>query len=60
MSKRMSDDKRLFKIVNPKTKKRYDIPMLDKDSHDYREQYIEAMRLKEEAPDSFERMMEWR
>ena len=54
------EDKKLFNIMDPKTKKRYEIPMLSKTSHDYRENYIEAMRLKIEDPQSFERMMDWK
>ena len=58
--KKMKEEKRLFNIMDPKTKKRFEIPMLSKDSHSYRQDYIEAMRLKEEAPESFARLMEWK
>jgi len=58
--KKMKEDNKLFNTVNPQTGKRYEIPMLDKNDHKYRELYIEAMRLKKEDPDSFERMMDWK
>ena len=58
--KKMKEDKKLFNTMDPKTGKRYEIPMLSKTSHDYRENYIEAMRLKIEDPESFTRMMEWK
>ena len=56
----MKDDKKLFNTMDHKTGKRYEIPMLSKTSHDYRENYIEAMKLKIEDPESFTRMMEWK
>ena len=58
--KKMKDDNKLFNIKNPQTKKRYEIPMLDKNDHEYRELYIDAMRLLKEDPESFERMMDWK
>jgi len=58
--KKMKEDNKLFNIVNPDTKKRYEIPMLNKNDHNYRELYIVAMRLKQEDPESFERMMDWK
>lgn len=58
--KNMKEDKKLFNTMDPKTGKRYEIPMLSKTSHDYRENYIEAMRLKQEDPESFARMMDWK
>ena len=58
--KKMKEDKKLFNTMDPKTGKRYEIPMLSKNSYNYRENYIEAMRLKIEDPQSFERMMDWK
>lgn len=60
MTKREKEDKAFFNEKDKKTGKRYDIPMLSKTDHDYRENYIQAMRLKKEDPESFARMMDWK
>ena len=59
MKNNMKNDKKLFNVKNPETGKRYDIPMLSKTDHEYRENYIEAMKLKEEDPEAFVRMLKW-
>ena len=58
--KKMKDDKKLFNTMNPDTGKRYEIPMLSKTDHDFRENYIEAMRLSIEDPQAFKRMLDWK
>lgn len=39
--------------------KRYDIPLLSPTDHEYRDKYISAMKLKEEDPETFARMLKW-
>jgi hypothetical protein len=59
-----ADDKfkelqRLFKIVDPRTGMRYDIPLLDRNSASYFFDYSDRMKLKERDPATFERMLRW-
>lgn len=39
--------------------KRYDIPLLSPKDNDYRDKYVSAMKLKEEDPETFARMLKW-
>ena len=59
ISKMTEEDKKLFNTMNPETGKRYDIPLLSKTDHNFRENYIVAMRLRLENPEAFSRMLNW-
>lgn len=51
--------RRLFNILNPKTGRRYDIPMVDRNKPGYFFEYVDCMKILERDPDTFKRMMEW-
>lgn len=46
-------------IVNPETGKPYIIPMLDYTDPEYVNKYVEYMKLKEEQPETFKKIMNW-
>ena len=56
---RVISDAEYFDTINPDTGFKYDIPMLSTSDPDYFFQYVYFMKLKERAPESFERMMNW-
>jgi len=49
-----------FNIVNPETGRRYEIPMLDTLDPDYVFKYVEMMKTKEETPELFDKIMDWK
>lgn len=49
----------LWNTVNPETGMRFDIPMLNFLDPMYKIKYINYMKLKEEKPEEFERLMQW-
>jgi len=51
--------KRLYNIKNPKTGQRYDIPLLDINQPGYYFKYIDYMKMFEQDPAAFERMLRW-
>lgn len=53
------EDKKYWNMVNPKTGQRYDIPMLKPTDPDYVEKYIMFMRMKENDPHNFEKVLNW-
>lgn len=55
----LENAQRLYNIKDPKTGKRYDIPLLDRNATDYFTQYIAKMEILERNPESFKKLMEW-
>jgi len=52
-------DNEYFAEVNPKNNLRFDIPMLMGNDPQYFVRYVKYMKLKEEKPDEFQRIMNW-
>lgn len=46
-------------LVNPRNGLRYDIPMLMSNDPMYYIKYIDYMKMKEQSPDTFEKMLRW-
>jgi len=51
--------RRLFMIMNPKTGRRFDIPLLDRNSPSYFMSYVDYMKMYEQDPVAFKKILEW-
>ncbi|MBL7005338.1 MAG: hypothetical protein ISR69_15075 [Gammaproteobacteria bacterium] len=56
---RFAEIKRLFKIVDPETGERYDIPLLSSIDGDYFFKYAYYMEILEDSPETFEQILNW-
>lgn len=52
-------NKEYFAETDPKTGKRYSIPMLNTKNPQYFTRYVEYMKLKEKHPEQFQKIMNW-
>ena len=53
------EDHKYFMMMNPETGVRFDIPMLSALDPEYYFKYIYFMKMKEQSPDTFEKMLRW-
>lgn len=59
LAKLKEEDKKYWNMLNPKTGQRYDIPMLNPTDPQYVEKYIMFMKMKENDPENFEKVLRW-
>ncbi len=52
-------DSYYFHMLDPKSGYRYDIPMLTTMDPVYYFKYVSCMKMKEQSPDTFEKMLRW-
>jgi len=53
------NDSYYYNMVNPRTGRRYDIPMLSPIDPKYYWEYVYRMKIKESSPNTFEKMLNW-
>lgn len=52
-------DEDFYATINPDTGYRFDIPMLDKLDPQYYFKYVDHMKRKDIAPETFEKLLNW-
>ena len=53
------NDSYYYHMLNPSTGTRYDIPMLRKVDPAYFYKYVDYMKMKEQSPNTFEKILRW-
>ena len=54
-----ADLETLWNTLNPETGMRFEIPMLKFMDNDYKLKYIEYMKMRQDDPEAFERVLQW-
>lgn len=58
-TKSQKTDDEYFNTKDPRSGFRYRIPMLREDTYEYFEEYVDYMKLRENNPALFEKIMNW-
>ena len=56
---KLEEDQYYWNMKDPRSGRRYDIPMLNSLDGDYYFKYIEFMKVKERSPDTFDKVLNW-